>query len=72
MQLAGPERALAGGVKMAIVRIPTAWAWYSRLAGRPGARRNATTGILAACRQLCRAGDVRYCIGRWCWRGPRR
>ncbi len=43
-----------------------------RLAGQPGDRRNATTGILAAyARRLCRAGGIacRYCIGRWCWRG---
>lgn len=35
----------------------TAWAWYADWQASQGARRNATTGILAAyARQLCRAG----------------
>lgn len=57
MQLAGPVRALPGGGRWQWRRLPDGMGMVRRLAGQPGARRNATTGILAAyARQLRGAG----------------
>ncbi len=74
MQLAGPERALPGGVKMAMVTPSLRMGMVRRLAGQPGARRNATTEywqhMLDSYAE--QADNMPLFIGRWCWRGHRR
>ncbi len=70
----GPERALPGGVKMAMVTLPYGMGMVRRLAGQPGARRTQQPEywqhMLDSYAE--QADNCRYCIGRWCWRGHRR
>ncbi len=74
MQLRGPERALPGGVKMAMATPSYGMGMVRRLAGQPGARRNAAPEywqhMLDSYAE--QADNMPFCIGRWCWRGHRR
>ncbi len=74
MQLAGPGGALPGGVKMAMVTPSLRHGHVRRLAGQPGDRRNATTGILAHMLDSYaeQADNMPLLHRARCWHGRRR